>query len=68
MKVLISVKEAATLLSISLATMNRLLKVGAIPTVNVGRRRLIRSSALLEFAKLGHSGSVLAACERVGRP
>jgi excisionase family DNA binding protein len=64
-KVLISIRDAASLLSVSVTTVHRLIRAGDIPTVNVGRRRLIRSAALLEFAKAGHSGSVLAAVERV---
>jgi excisionase family DNA binding protein len=51
--VLNTCQESAALLSISLSTLRRLIKLGLIPTVRIGRRHMIRSTDLLKFAQTG---------------
>lgn len=53
MNVLCTCQEAAGLLSISLTTLRRLLKSGQLPSVRIGKRRMIRSADLLKFAQTG---------------
>ena len=53
MNVLNTCRESAALLSISLSTLRRLIKSGQIPTVRIGKRRMIRSADLLKFAQTG---------------
>ena len=52
---LVSVKEAARLLSISPRTVHRYVACGVLPQVRVGRRKLLRSTDLLTFAENGVS-------------
>jgi excisionase family DNA binding protein len=43
---LLSLREAAEKLGISLRTLARLIATGEFPSLTIGRRRLIRSAAL----------------------
>jgi excisionase family DNA binding protein len=53
MNMLNTCHESAAMLSISLSTLRRLIKSGLIPTVRIGKRRMIRSADLLKFAQTG---------------
>lgn len=53
MNVLVSPKEAAQLLSVSLSTIMRLLRAGQIASIKIGKSRRIRSTDLLKFAQVG---------------
>lgn len=64
-KLLVSVAEAADLLSISKRSVHTLVSKGALPCVRVGTRKLIRTSDLLAFAKRGTNAVALRAVESV---
>jgi excisionase family DNA binding protein len=53
--ILVSVKDAASMLGISVRTVHRYLDLGIFDGVPVGRRRLLRSADLLKFAENGLS-------------
>ena len=61
MNVLVSPKEAAQLLSVSLSTIMRLLRAGQIASINIGKARRIRSTDLLKFAQVGTNNTKLDA-------
>ena len=64
-KILVSVAQAAELLSISKRSVHTLVSKGALPCVRVGTRKLIRTSDLLAFAKRGTNPVALRAVENV---
>jgi excisionase family DNA binding protein len=49
--VTVSVKEAATLLSISVSTIRRHIVAGKIASLKIGRRRVVAYEALQEFIR-----------------
>lgn len=55
-KILLDRKEAASLLSISLRTLDSLLARGELKTRRIGRRRLIPRQELEQFARRDHVG------------
>lgn len=55
-RLLISAKEAATLLSVSPRTLWALTQQGAVPVVRVGRRTLYSPAALREWIVAASSG------------
>lgn len=61
-KLLVSVREAAEMLGVSVRTMHRYCALGILSPVRVGRRKLLKTAALLQFAEVGIS---LAALNRV---
>jgi excisionase family DNA binding protein len=52
-KLLYSRREVATLIGLSLASVEELTKSGQLPTVRIGRSIRIHVDALAEFAKTG---------------
>jgi excisionase family DNA binding protein len=64
-KILVSIKEAAELLSIGKRTVHLLVSKGALPCVRIGTRKLLRVSDLLAFAKRGTNPVALRAVEAV---
>jgi excisionase family DNA binding protein len=57
--ILVSIKDAARMLGISVRTVHRYLDLGIFHGVPVGRRRLLVSSELLKFAETGISVETL---------
>jgi excisionase family DNA binding protein len=51
--ILVSKKNAAVLLGISLSSINALLAANVLPSVKLGRRRLIRYTVLEKLARKG---------------
>lgn len=64
-RILVSVAEAAQLLSISKRSVHTLVSKGCLPCVRVGTRKLIRTSDLLTFAKHGTNPVALRAVEAI---
>jgi excisionase family DNA binding protein len=58
-KLLVSVKDTARMLGISVRTVHRYLDLGIFRSVPAGRRRLLRSADLLKFAENGVSVETL---------
>ena len=69
---LLSVKEAAELLSCSEAAIRKWLYQGQLPYVKVGRLTRLRSEDIERVASIGLNGGQQQAqqrpCERLGRP
>ena len=53
-KVLLSRKEVADLLSLSVRSVDTLLQNGELPSVRVGRRRLVRAATVQHFSLRDH--------------
>ena len=58
-KLLMSVKEAASALGLSVRTIHKYISLGILPHVRAGRRKLLRTEDLLKFAQRGVSVEAL---------
>jgi excisionase family DNA binding protein len=54
-RLLISKKEAATMLGLSMRTLNTLIAMRELPVRRIGRRRLIERRSLEQFAHVDHN-------------
>ena len=54
-KLLVSIREGAEMLSVSVRTVHRYCSLGLLHEVRVGRRKLLKMSELLAFAENGVS-------------
>jgi excisionase family DNA binding protein len=58
-KLLVSIREGAQMLDVSTRTIHRYCALGVLPFVRVGRRKLLRTADLLQFAQRGISVEML---------
>ena len=69
---LVSLHDAATLLGVSVRTVQRLVYAGFLSSVKIRKRRLVKMAGLITFAEKGTSVDVLKrvlnSSERISRP
>ena len=53
-----SAEDAAVLLSISRATVFRLIASGALPSIKIGKRRLVPNEAIAAFVAAAKGGAI----------